>query len=186
MGECIHVPQIQTLGNGERYRLTCVSVKEKLIAGIGPASSSGSGSMASNRTHGILQSREWQRQSLRRLGVEESANGRVGAKQSPRTATDGQQSNPTNQKPSAERIYLLLIRQGKRCALTGDAMTPESVAIDHIVSLADGGSHDMSNLQIINHDVNRAKGTMSNAEFIAMCERVADHARRTKIRLMDA
>lgn len=36
----------------------------------------------------------------------------------------------------------------------------------------------MANVQVVRSDINAAKGTMTNEEFIAMCCEVADYNRR--------
>lgn len=63
----------------------------------------------------------------------------------------------------------LLNEQSYRCALTGRALTPETAALDHIVPIQRGGKHALENTQVLHNDVNRAKGTMTNEEFVAMC-----------------
>jgi len=81
---------------------------------------------------------------------------------------------------TAKRILELLEEQDHRCALSGRQLTPETASIDHIVPVARGGSHDMSNVWLLDHQVNIAKGTMSAEEFVAMCREVmAQHDKGT-------
>jgi 5-methylcytosine-specific restriction endonuclease McrA len=75
-----------------------------------------------------------------------------------------------------EAVLLLLNRQGFRCALTGRVLTPESASLDHIVPVCRGGEHRIENTQVLEHRVNRAKGTLANDEFIALCGEVWRHA----------
>ena len=70
-----------------------------------------------------------------------------------------------------------------RCALTGWKITPDEFEIDHIVPMVDGGTNKASNLQCVHPLVNRAKGTMSNTQFIEMCKAVAEQARRREMGL---
>ncbi|MBU6239902.1 MAG: HNH endonuclease [Planctomycetes bacterium] len=69
----------------------------------------------------------------------------------------------------------ILESQQFRCALTNDQLTPDNFALDHIVPLSEGGDFSKSNCQIVTANVNRAKNTMSQEAFIAMCIRVAKH-----------
>jgi hypothetical protein len=69
----------------------------------------------------------------------------------------------------------ILIRQEYRCALSGERLTPANFALDHIVPIADGGNFSADNSQLVLKMVNRAKNTVSQCEFIAMCRNVAAH-----------
>jgi len=77
---------------------------------------------------------------------------------------------------NAADLRALLERQGKRCALTGRELTPRNCVPDHITPVAGGGTGSIDNIQIVLSVVNRAKQTMSNEEFIAMCRDVVRHA----------
>lgn len=80
-----------------------------------------------------------------------------------------------------ERTILRLIeRQGYRCALSGRELTPEAASIDHRIPISRGGAHDLGNVQIVHHQVNSAKGTMTAEEFIALCRDVVKHHRRAQ------
>lgn len=74
----------------------------------------------------------------------------------------------------------LLEEQSYRCALTGRPLTPKTAALDHILSIQRGGEHSIENTQVLHYDVNRAKGTMTNEEFVGLCEEVVI-ARRRKV-----
>ena len=73
-------------------------------------------------------------------------------------------------------ILLLLKRQGHRCALSGRTLTPKTAALDHILPVGLGGQHRIENTQVLDRQVNRAKGVLTNDEFIRLCREVADHA----------
>jgi len=79
---------------------------------------------------------------------------------------------------STENVLRLLEYQQYRCALTGRALTPETAALDHIVPIRSNGQHVIENTQVLHKDVNRAKGTLTNAEFIALCREVVAHMDR--------
>jgi len=82
-------------------------------------------------------------------------------------------SEPTT--VTAKRLMQLIETQGYRCALSGRPLTPETASIDHIVPVARGGTHDMSNVWIVDHRVNLAKGVMTTEEFVAMCREVVEY-----------
>lgn len=73
---------------------------------------------------------------------------------------------------STNGVLTLLERQGYRCALSGRILTPETAAFDHIVPVRHGGAHVLENAQVLHKDVNRAKSTLTRAEFIGMCQEV--------------
>lgn len=76
---------------------------------------------------------------------------------------------------TAAGLRELLVKQGYRCRLTGRDLLPEEAALDHVTPLNNGGVNDMSNVQILHCDVNQAKGTMTQEEFIEMCREVVAH-----------
>jgi 5-methylcytosine-specific restriction endonuclease McrA len=84
-----------------------------------------------------------------------------------RSRSDGS----VNQKAVLE----LLERQQYRCALTGRDLTPETASLDHIVPVCRGGEHHIVNTQVLEYSVNRAKGTLTNEEFIVLCGEVWRH-----------
>lgn len=77
-----------------------------------------------------------------------------------------------SEKVSAKRLRQLLEAQGFKCAITGRDLTPETASLDHKVPLSKGGSNLMDNVQIVHWDVNKAKGTMTMSEFLALCKEV--------------
>lgn len=88
----------------------------------------------------------------------------------------GRQRVPSDGSVNQETVLQLLERQQYRCALTDQALTPESASLDHIVPVCRGGEHRIENTQVLERTVNRAKGTLSNEEFIALCGKVWRHA----------
>ena len=66
----------------------------------------------------------------------------------------------------------LLKYQRYRCALTGRKLTPQTAALDHVVPIQRDGEHAIENTQVLHKDVNRAKGSLTNQEFIQLCHEV--------------
>jgi hypothetical protein len=86
------------------------------------------------------------------------------------------QLKPNVAKPATVTSAQLLAKiktQRFRCALSGVKLVPETAQLDHIVPLSSDGSNDVDNLQWLDASVNKAKGTMSQDEFIRMCKQVA-------------
>jgi 5-methylcytosine-specific restriction endonuclease McrA len=75
------------------------------------------------------------------------------------------------------KIYELL-QHNPICYLTGDIINvydSNSYNLDHIISLAKGGSRTIENVGIATRDANMAKLDMSVDEFILMCKKVLIH-----------
>lgn len=83
---------------------------------------------------------------------------------------------PTATAPSHDEVFSLLEWQEYRCALTGRKLTPVTASLDHILPVSRNGPHTIDNAQIVLKEVNRAKGTLTNEEFIAICRAVVRHA----------
>jgi len=79
-------------------------------------------------------------------------------------------------KITSSSVLELVKRQGFRCALTGLPLTPATASLDHVQPLSQGGMHEIENCQVVRSDINRAKGTMNNEQFIAMCRAVVSRA----------
>lgn len=73
---------------------------------------------------------------------------------------------------NVSNVLKLLKHQNSRCALTGRPLTPETAALDHILPLSRGGEDRIENAQVLHKIVNRAKGTLTNEEFIDLCRKV--------------
>ena len=70
----------------------------------------------------------------------------------------------------------MLGHQDYKCALTGRPLTPDNCAMDHIVPLSRGGTHTKDNAQLVTTEVNKAKGTLLEEEFIQVCRDVVAYA----------
>lgn len=66
-------------------------------------------------------------------------------------------------------IMQMIEQQEFKCSLSDRTLTPESASLDHIVPLARNGTHDISNLCVVDQQINAAKGTMTVDEFVTMC-----------------
>ena len=74
----------------------------------------------------------------------------------------------------ASQLMQAIKNQQYRCALSGVEISPKTAELDHKTALSEGGSNLIDNLQWLDANVNRAKGTMSQDEFITMCRRVTE------------
>jgi hypothetical protein len=79
---------------------------------------------------------------------------------------------------SAAQVHEILEAQGKVCPLSGRKLTPATAAIDYIVPIGRGGKPEASNMRVVHVDVRAAKGSLLDAEFIALCAQVAADADR--------
>ena len=75
-------------------------------------------------------------------------------------------------------VLQLLEHQRHCCALTGRELTPDTASLDHIIPVRCGGEHVIENTQVLHKDVNRAKTTMTNDEFVQLCREIVEHASR--------
>lgn len=82
------------------------------------------------------------------------------------------------QRVSRRGVLNLLRTQGYRCALSGRPLTPDNCALDHILAMSRGGANLIENAQVLHRDVNRAKGTLTNQEFVQLCREVVEWANR--------
>ena len=73
---------------------------------------------------------------------------------------------------TSDLVFRLLERQGFRCAITGRELTPDCCSLDHILAVSRGGKHDIANIQAVVPTANQAKGTMTNEEFLSLCQDV--------------
>jgi len=111
------------------------------------------------------------------VGNMDAAGQSVGGGPTPLAGGKHRRSARFGNEVNREAVFSLLDRQGYRCALSGRELTPSTASLDHDVALSRGGEHRLANVQILHKDVNRAKATLTNDEFIAMCRdvcRVAD------------
>lgn len=104
---------------------------------------------------------------------------RMNGTHGPTTVQTDSRSDRPHGEVTAKKIIRLLEWQHYKCALSGVELTTQNCQADHIVPVAEGGRDVMENVQLVVAEVNKAKGTMGQSEFIQMCERVA---RRWQVR----
>lgn len=88
---------------------------------------------------------------------------------------------------TVEYLWDLFLQQGRCCALTGLPLTfaryqgingnPQTASLDRIDS---SRAYEAGNVQWVHKDINRMKNSFTQAHFVAMCARVAAHARGTR------
>lgn len=79
---------------------------------------------------------------------------------------------------TANALYDKYDEQQHRCKLSGRYIDENTMSLDHVVPRARLGEETLENLQWVHEQINSAKGTMSQQDFIAMCCEVADWTRR--------
>lgn len=68
------------------------------------------------------------------------------------------------------------------CPLSGERLVKGvNASLDHIVPVVRGGDNSRSNLRWIIKAANFIKGDMTDADFIALCQRVARHQEKTRV-----
>ncbi|KTW22503.1 hypothetical protein NS341_07555 [Staphylococcus xylosus] len=70
-------------------------------------------------------------------------------------------------------IYKLIERDGKQCYLCGDAVSfdchynsPKYPTIEHVLAIANGGTHSWENVKVACRDCNTRKGTKTLKEVM--------------------
>jgi len=77
---------------------------------------------------------------------------------------------------SLNSVLALLKQQKYQCALTGRVLNPGVAALDHMIPICRNGEHRIENAQVLHKDVNRAKATLTNEEFVQLCREVVQWA----------
>ena len=80
-----------------------------------------------------------------------------------------QSRHPGKKVATAQQVADLFEKQQRRCPLTNRCLTPQTAELDHIKSVAAGGSGKIGNLRWVHKDANQAKMKLSDAEFDAVC-----------------
>lgn len=75
----------------------------------------------------------------------------------------------------AKMLCSLWKEQRGLCSLTGRRLTRWNAEVDHIIPISKGGSNERSNLRWLHKDVNQAKRSLSDDEFIDLCRDVIIH-----------
>lgn len=103
--------------------------------------------------------------------MQNAMNGHDGHVRYAGTKGDGR---PTG-KLTATKVKALLEYQGYRCALTGRQLTTDDCEADHIIPVRDGGGNVAENIQLVVKQANKAKGTMTQDQFVQLCRDVKAH-----------
>lgn len=77
-------------------------------------------------------------------------------------------------KYGANDLQSIWERQGGLCGLIGRPLDFETAELDHIIPRSRGGSNDIGNLRWACEEANRAKGSMTDEEFLRLCNQVAE------------
>jgi 5-methylcytosine-specific restriction endonuclease McrA len=77
-------------------------------------------------------------------------------------------------RATVDDLLTLIKKQEYRCALSGSVLSANNASCDHIIPVSLGGSDEIDNLQWVDPQINKAKGSMTNEDFIRMCQRVAE------------
>ena len=80
---------------------------------------------------------------------------------------------PNHHSTTAASLKQLIEKQEFRCALSGEAITPEVSELDHKKAVSNGGDHNIENLQWLHCEVNRMKGSLSQERFVELCRKGA-------------
>lgn len=75
-----------------------------------------------------------------------------------------------------EWIAETLARQDGKCALSGRPITLVDFEIDHIIPRCKGGTNALSNLRMVCRAANAAKGELTDAELLELCQQIIGRA----------
>ena len=73
---------------------------------------------------------------------------------------------------TAMDLWKIAKKQKLICALTEVKLTSENISVDHILPKLLGGKNVPSNIRLVTKNVNFAKHTMTDKEFVELCRRV--------------
>lgn len=90
------------------------------------------------------------------------------------------QMKETRYKFKAADFYALLDKQKYKCALTGTELTPENTTAEHILPLSRGGTHELSNIFLVDERVAKLKRNLSIAEVRDVAQRIVSYGRETQ------
>jgi len=78
-------------------------------------------------------------------------------------------------KITAMDLYHVVKKQKCRCALTGQKLKANTISVDHIVALSNGGKNEIDNIRLVHVDINRMKLAYDDATFLENCRLVVNH-----------
>ena len=81
----------------------------------------------------------------------------------------------TGRKITALDLFGIAKKQRLICPLTGKKLTRDSISLDHIKPITNGGTNSLDNLRFITRQANVAKHEMSDADFLSFCKDIVNH-----------
>ena len=81
-------------------------------------------------------------------------------------------SKATYKVAGTKDLRAILEEQEYKCSITGEELTPENTAFDHIIPLSKGGNSEKNNLQAVERKVNVSKSEMGMQEYVDLCANV--------------
>ena len=110
-----------------------------------------------------LQARENMRKKRLRLRSEGSKCLRCGCKTEPNVWKCARCTRNVNELPPMT----------ESCYLCGESFDGRMTAVDHVVPVSRGGSHEVENLKWAHHECNNLKAAMILSDFVELCSRIA-------------
>jgi len=75
-------------------------------------------------------------------------------------------------------LWIKAKRQKCLCAISGIRLTPDNISIDHIIPLSKGGTSELSNLQLVDKQVNNMKLNYDLENFLKILKKILDFQSR--------
>ena len=76
---------------------------------------------------------------------------------------------------TAKQLSICYKKQKGFCALTGRKLTSHNISPDHIQHKSKGGLCSIENIRLVVKDVNFARHTLEDIDFIQLCKDVVSH-----------
>ena len=73
------------------------------------------------------------------------------------------------------QFWRLVKSQKCLCAISGLKLTSDNISIDHIIPRSKGGTHDISNLQLVTKIVNNMRSNYDIQDFVELCTQIVKY-----------